>query len=106
LITSFLQCISGGEKHVAAVNTARSFLFIAVFWQWGKKIKDAIEKNGRLKPLEEIITLDAIFRLRNHKSKNLTMKTSSIPWLPFHFEEKSKYFEIDFPPGPYPGIKS
>ena len=41
------------------------------------------------------------------RSKNMIVKTSGIPWLPFHIKEKSKIMiEIDFALRIHPGINS
>lgn len=32
---------------------------------------------------------DGISRLQSHEAKNVMVKTSGIPWLPFHIEQKS-----------------
>lgn len=81
----FSKYISGSAKLPAVENTARSFLSDfqlmvikeeRLFW--------------RLKQTEEYCVLNTAFRSWGHETKNMAEKTSGIPWLPFHCEEKSK----------------
>jgi hypothetical protein len=77
----FSKYISGSKKQVAIENPAGSFLFIAILWR--------CKKRG-LNQLDKAFNLDATFLSSRHAMKNMTVKTSGIPWLPFHIKKRSQ----------------